>query len=62
MNLQTIKQETLQEFPDLQNPTYKMHELEVRVVLRNCDIINPEDIRQYIAKDGYFALQKATMY
>jgi len=30
-----------------------------RVSLRNCGIINPEDIREYIAKDGYMALGKA---
>ncbi len=27
-----------------------------RVVLRNCGLINPEDIAEYIAVDGYFAL------
>ena len=30
-----------------------------RVVLRNCGVINPEDITEYIAQDGYFALGKA---
>ena len=29
-----------------------------RVVLRNCGIINPEDINEYIAMDGYQALHK----
>ena len=29
-----------------------------RVVLRNCGIINPEDINEYIARDGYQALHK----
>ena len=32
---------------------------EVRVVLRNCGLINPERIAEYIAKDGYLALYKA---
>ncbi len=27
-----------------------------RIVLRNCGVINPEDISEYIARDGYFAL------
>ena len=27
-----------------------------RVVLRNCGVINPEDINEYIAMDGYAAL------
>ena len=30
-----------------------------RVVLRNCGIINPENIDEYIARDGYEALGKA---
>ncbi|MGN0452792.1 MAG: NADH-ubiquinone oxidoreductase-F iron-sulfur binding region domain-containing protein [Ruminococcus sp.] len=29
-----------------------------RVVLRNCGVINPEDINEYIAMDGYAALGK----
>ncbi len=27
-----------------------------RIVLRNCGVINPEDIGEYVARDGYFAL------
>ena len=30
-----------------------------RIVLRNCGIINPEKINEYIARDGYMALEKA---
>lgn len=30
-----------------------------RVVLQNCGVINPEDINEYIARDGYIALGKA---
>ncbi len=29
-----------------------------RVALRNCGVINPENIEEYIAMDGYFALEK----
>ncbi|HBM81834.1 MAG TPA: NADH-quinone oxidoreductase subunit NuoF [Clostridiaceae bacterium] len=29
-----------------------------RVALRNCGLINPENINEYIARDGYFALGK----
>lgn len=29
-----------------------------RIVLRNCGLINPEDITEYIARDGYMALGK----
>ncbi|WP_422485570.1 NADH-ubiquinone oxidoreductase-F iron-sulfur binding region domain-containing protein [Gudongella sp. DL1XJH-153] len=32
---------------------------QVRIALKNCDIIDPTDIDEYIAFDGYFALLKA---
>ena len=57
IDLAKIKSETLKNHPELDNIVYKKHEKEVRVVLRNCDIIDPEDINHYIAKDGYFALK-----
>ena len=34
------------------------YQKQVRVVLRNCGIINPEDISEYIAREGYAALEK----
>jgi NADH:ubiquinone oxidoreductase subunit F (NADH-binding)/(2Fe-2S) ferredoxin/Pyruvate/2-oxoacid:ferredoxin oxidoreductase delta subunit len=37
-------------------PFYKK---QIRIALKNCGLINPEDIRQYIALDGYEALGKA---
>ena len=37
-------------------PFYKK---QIRIALKNCGLINPEDIRQYIALDGYQALGKA---
>jgi len=39
---------------ELSAPTSK----EVRVVLRNCGVIDPENIEDYIAEDGYQALGK----
>lgn len=36
-------------------PFYKKQK---RIVLKNCGVINPEDIDEYIAFDGYKALQK----
>lgn len=39
---------------ELRSPTKK----EVRVVLRNCGKIDPENIEDYIAEDGYMALAK----
>ena len=32
---------------------------QVRVVLRNCGIIDPQDIDQYLAREGYAGIQKA---
>ena len=29
---------------------------QVRIALRNCGLIDPEDILEYIGRDGYFAL------
>ncbi|MDR2593138.1 MAG: NAD(P)H-dependent oxidoreductase subunit E, partial [Chitinispirillales bacterium] len=35
------------------------YQKQVRVVLRNCGFIDPENINEYIARDGYVALEKA---
>ncbi len=37
----------------------KFYAKQKRIALRNCGVINPEDIMEYIAKDGYMALGKA---
>jgi NADP-reducing hydrogenase subunit HndC len=34
------------------------YQKQFRIVLRNCGIINPDSIAEYIARDGYSALQK----
>jgi NADH:ubiquinone oxidoreductase subunit F (NADH-binding)/(2Fe-2S) ferredoxin len=34
---------------------------QLRVVRSNCGVINPEEIDEYIARDGYLALQKAVV-
>jgi NADH:ubiquinone oxidoreductase subunit F (NADH-binding)/(2Fe-2S) ferredoxin len=34
------------------------YQKQFRIVLRNCGVINPEDIGEYIARDGYEALSK----
>lgn len=57
-HLSTIKEETLALYPALGEYNYDMHPLEARVVLRNCDIIDPENIHHYIARDGYFGIEK----
>lgn len=35
------------------------YQKQLRIVLRNCGFINPEEIKEYIARDGYLALEKA---
>jgi NADP-reducing hydrogenase subunit HndC len=37
----------------------QFYQKQVRIVLRNCGVINPESIDEYIARDGYKALEKA---
>ena len=37
----------------------KFYKNQQRLVLKNCGIINPQDIDEYISQDGYFALNKA---
>ena len=36
----------------------KFYQKQFRVVLRNCGIISPDSIEEYIARDGYVALEK----
>ncbi len=36
----------------------KFYQKQFRIVLRNCGVINPENIDEYIARDGYSALAK----
>lgn len=50
-------QETLVDENIIKNLNHtKFYEKQERVALRNCGIINPEDINEYIAVDGYEAL------
>lgn len=46
------------------DPTAEQHEIDFyakqeRIVLRHCGVIDPEDINDYIAHDGYIGLEKA---
>ncbi|QEN04170.1 NADH-quinone oxidoreductase subunit NuoF [Thiospirochaeta perfilievii] len=43
---------------DVDSDKIKFYQKQYRVVLRNCGLINPEDIEEYIARDGYLALEK----
>jgi NADH-quinone oxidoreductase subunit F/NADP-reducing hydrogenase subunit HndC len=40
-------------------PPINFYQKQERVVLRNCGVINPEVIEEYIANQGYVALQKS---
>ncbi len=37
----------------------EFYQKQLRIVLRNCGVINPEDLSEYVARDGYLALEKA---
>lgn len=37
----------------------KFYQNQTRLVLKNCGIIDPNNIEEYISQDGYFALNKA---
>ncbi len=44
---------------DPQSKNINSNRKQFRIVLRNCAVINPEIIDEYIARDGYGALEKA---
>jgi NADH-quinone oxidoreductase subunit F len=48
---------TTKAVPVLKEMDFFKHQ--VKIVLRNCGIINPLNIEEYIGRDGYFALAKA---
>lgn len=37
----------------------EFYQKQLRIVLRNCGVINPESIEEYIARDGYRALERS---
>lgn len=39
-------------------PDGDFYKKQKRIVLRNCNVIDPASIEEYIARDGYFALEK----
>ena len=43
---------------DISEEDKQFVEKQQRVVLRNCGVINPEDIEEYLAVDGYKAIEK----
>ena len=53
-----LYQETVQEDSIKSLNEVDFYKKQLRVALRNCGVINPEDIDEYIAQDGYKALGK----
>lgn len=54
-----VEQETAKKAEKTSLMDSQFYKKQKRIALRNCGIINPEDINEYIAKDGYMALGKA---
>lgn len=52
-----VSPETQEEVSDSKHITF--YKKQMRIALRNCGFINPENIDEYIARDGYAALGKA---
>ncbi|MFZ5647288.1 MAG: NADH-ubiquinone oxidoreductase-F iron-sulfur binding region domain-containing protein [Bacillota bacterium] len=58
-----IAERLLYEEPDTGKRKKRLHDIhffsaQERVALRHCGLINPEDIKEYIAAGGYFTLEK----
>jgi len=51
------KKKTVRDIEKLENTEF--YQKQFRIVLRNCGVIDPESIDEYIARDGYKALEKA---
>ena len=53
------KEENMTEMKNEDGEEIKFYQKQLRIVLRNCGLINPENVNEYIARDGYQALEKA---
>ncbi len=53
-----LYEETVQEDEIKSLNEVDFYKKQMRIALRNCGVINPEDIKEYIALDGYAALGK----
>ena len=52
-----VNPETNEQVPDSKHINF--YKKQLRIALRNCGFINPENIDEYIARDGYVALGRA---
>ena len=57
LELSEIDEKTKEKILDIDKINF--YAKQKRIALKNCGVINPEDIQEYIAKDGYMALGKA---
>ena len=57
-DVKNIVAQTVKEGKVIEKFLFKDEPKQLRIVLRNCGEINPENIDEYIAKDGYRALCK----
>lgn len=58
-DLKDIITKTIKEDKVIKELLFKVEPKQLRIVLRNCGEIDPENIEEYIGKDGYQALNKA---
>jgi NADP-reducing hydrogenase subunit HndC len=54
--LQYVDPETKEQVSDSKHMEF--YQKQIRIALRNCGFINPENIDEYIAREGYQALGK----
>ncbi|MEG0077641.1 NADH-quinone oxidoreductase subunit NuoF [Anaerorhabdus sp.] len=57
LEMTDIDEETKEKIFDIDS--IRFYSKQKRIALKNCGVINPEDIQEYVAKDGYMALGKA---
>ena len=57
LEMTDIDNETKEKIFDINK--IKFYAKQERIALQNCGVINPEDIEEYIARDGYMAIGKA---
>jgi len=60
-DIQRVIDETIKEGRHIAELEFEHHPRQLRIVLRNCGAIDPEDIKDYIAVDGYLALKKVLL-
>jgi len=57
-HIKNILEDSVKNNKAVEGLLYKFQDKQLRIVLRNCGVINPENIEEYIAQDGYQAIKK----